>query len=302
MAQDATLAARRLCTRKPPHRGSGRGHGHYLTRGNDVDQSTCPQCGKVCADRRAMFIHHKRIHGVSLVRPPCSVDGCTEPVVAGSYCSTHYAYDRRHGYPVFVRPPERLCDVPGCIGKHDAHGYCGPHAQMFRRCGDPLAGNPTRAQRWMAKVDMDGPLHHDPSRGPCWRWTSTTSRSGYGAFSVDGSTVAAYKWGYEFIVGEVPDGLQLDHTCHDWRVCEGGPGCPHRSCVNPSHLEVVTPQENWRRSNNLMAVNARKTHCIRGHEFTPENTYTTARGRRSCRRCMADASARYRAKNRSADL
>lgn len=30
-----------------------------------------------------------------------------------------------------------------------------------------------------------------------------------------------------------------------------------------------------------------KTHCKRGHEFTPENTYTTVRGGRQCRSCLA---------------
>jgi len=36
-------------------------------------------------------------------------------------------------------------------------------------------------------------------------------------------------------------------------------------------------------------ANARKTHCKRDHEFTPENTYLTVQGARECRTC-----ARYR--------
>lgn len=31
--------------------------------------------------------------------------------------------------------------------------------------------------------------------------------------------------------------------------------------------------------------NARKTHCLRGHEFTDENTYRDSKGSRQCREC-----------------
>ena len=34
-----------------------------------------------------------------------------------------------------------------------------------------------------------------------------------------------------------------------------------------------------------MNTRAKKTHCKRGHEFTEENTYIDARGRRVCRAC-----------------
>lgn len=32
-----------------------------------------------------------------------------------------------------------------------------------------------------------------------------------------------------------------------------------------------------------------KTHCRRGHEFTPENTYVSPKGHRSCRTCARKA-------------
>jgi hypothetical protein len=64
----------------------------------------------------------------------------------------------------------------------------------------------------------------------------------------------------------------------------------HRRCVNPEHLEPVTSAVNTRRGRSPSAVNARKTHCVRGHEFTPQNTawkVSTARPRprRLCRAC-----------------
>lgn len=94
----------------------------------------------------------------------------------------------------------------------------------------------------------------------CWLWTAALSQDGYGLFR-DGRSQSAHRWLYKQLVGEIPDGLQLDHLC---RV---------RNCVNPAHLEPVTLAENARRG--------RLTHCKRGHELTPENTYV----QRACKLC-----------------
>ena len=71
---------------------------------------------------------------------------------------------------------------------------------------------------------------------PCWVWTGTRQRNGYGSFGVKGRTLRAHRWSYEFYVGPIPAGLQIDHLC---RV---------RNCVNPEHLEPVTHAENMRRA------------------------------------------------------
>jgi hypothetical protein len=39
----------------------------------------------------------------------------------------------------------------------------------------------------------------------------------------------------------------------------------------------------------LPAINARKTHCIHGHEFTVENTNIRPNGWRECRACKREA-------------
>lgn len=46
----------------------------------------------------------------------------------------------------------------------------------------------------------------------------------------------------------------------------------------------VTCRVNILRGDGVAAINARKTACKRGHEFTPENTYMNG-GRRVCRTC-----------------
>jgi hypothetical protein len=108
----------------------------------------------------------------------------------------------------------------------------------------------------------------------CWHWTGRVARDGYGFLHVGGGRyVLAHRWSYEHHVGPIPEGLTIDHLC---RV---------RHCVNPEHLEPVTQRVNNLRSESEPAKNARKTHCKRGHEFTPENTYRHRDGRRECGTC-----------------
>ena len=106
----------------------------------------------------------------------------------------------------------------------------------------------------------------------CWAWTGRTHK-GYGRYG----GVQAHRVAYELVIGPISAGLELDHTCRN------------PLCVNPDHLEPVTRSENMRRRY------ATQSHCKRGHEFTPENTYTGL-GVRQCRACQREAVARYRAR------
>lgn len=115
----------------------------------------------------------------------------------------------------------------------------------------------------------------------CWEWKRSLS-TGYGQIHVvgQGKRVYAHRVVWEMLNGPVPEGKELDHLCRN------------RCCINPAHLEPVTHSLNVRRSFTPPAVNAKKTHCKRGHEFTPENVYSKPDGGRVCRRCELERSRR----------
>ena len=135
--------------------------------------------------------------------------------------------------------------------------------------------------------------HKVEQAGECWAWTATKN-SGYGHFWHGTGRVYAHRWAYEEMVGPIPEGLTLDHICHDPDLCQGGPSCPHRSCVNPEHLNPVPSAVNTLRSNSITAVHARKTHCAHGHLLGPSRRCAvcrTANGRafKARRRALRNA-------------
>jgi hypothetical protein len=136
------------------------------------------------------------------------------------------------------------------------------------------------AKRFWASVDTSAGLTG------CWPWLGRIGTLGYGVLTVAQYPFTAHTIAYELLVGPVPAGLTLDHRCHtDDASCPGGNTCPHRHCVNPAHLEPVTALENVLRGRGPSAVNARKTHCMRGHAFDADNTTIRLGGGRECRAC-----------------
>lgn len=113
----------------------------------------------------------------------------------------------------------------------------------------------------------------------CWYWTGPLESNGYGKYG--------RKWvhriAYEKAFGEIPVSLKIDHTCHNGTGCDLGDNCPHRRCVNPSHLEAVTHRENTKRGQK----GQRRTNCRAGHDLTDnQNLYFRNDGSYRCKECV----------------
>ena len=121
----------------------------------------------------------------------------------------------------------------------------------------------------------------EPNSG-CWLWDGALIHSGYGTFSVNNRRRLAHRVSYEMEKGTIPAGLEIDHLCR------------LRSCVNPAHLEAVTPSQNVRRSLSPAALNAKRIECPQGHSLSGNNVELLKGKWRICRRCRVDRNRRRR--------
>ena len=118
------------------------------------------------------------------------------------------------------------------------------HYQRWLRHGDPRGGGPacysTPEEAFIARTER---------RGKCLVWTGAKNGKGYGLLKVNGRFTRAHRYAYEEAYGPIPDGMLIDHICHN------------RTCVNVEHLRLATHQQN---SSNLAGATARSSTGVRG--------------------------------------
>lgn len=122
------------------------------------------------------------------------------------------------------------CGQPTKVARYsDArHGYVAGAPRPYVRGHNRLTSGTDPVERfWSLVTKTEG----------CWFWTGRVERTGYGRLNLTGGRrVLVHRFSYEMAAGPILHGLTIDHLCRE------------RTCVNPSHMEVVTRAENTRRA------------------------------------------------------
>jgi hypothetical protein len=103
----------------------------------------------------------------------------------------------------------------------------------------------------------------------CWNWTGCTFPGGYGSFSISRKNQAAHRVSYEMAFGPIPDGMEIDHTCHE------------RGCVNPNHLRLATHKQNSENRAGARADNRTGIRGVHWHSQTRRYRATVYHNKRS---------------------
>lgn len=147
----------------------------------------------------------------------------------------------------------------------------------------PYANVTQLPQRMQTKIHME--ICTVPGLSPfCWVWTGARNdrRGGYGYAHHEGKFWRVHRLTYTLLIGEIPDGLELDHRC---KV---------RACCHPGHVEPVTHSVNLARGENGW----RKPECKYGHPLVGHNLFERKRGHLTiweCRTCINAHARRRRA-------
>lgn len=137
----------------------------------------------------------------------------------------------------------RECKHPGCDVVAYKVGYCNGHYIRSRRGSEmdrPIGKRGDDPERFWQKVNK---------AGDCWEWTAYRDRAGYGRFEVEGIPRLAHRVSFKMAFGSIPDGAEIDHTCHN------------PACVRPKHLRPATRSEN---AQNMAGARADSSSGARG--------------------------------------
>jgi len=107
----------------------------------------------------------------------------------------------------------------------------------------------------------------------CWEWQGWVNRNGYCHITLKRKGILAHRFIFMYYYNNIDSKMTIHHKCYN------------RKCVNPIHLEQMSYRENILHGNTMASINAQKTHCPQGHEYTSDNTYINSRNSRVCKIC-----------------
>ena len=123
----------------------------------------------------------------------------------------------------------RDCAFPGCTRPRRKGPLCSRH-KIQQRAGIPLTPLPPVSN---GTEPLEQRMEWRTERtDSCWNWTGATNSQGYGQLRFGNKAIYAHRVAWEMNNGPIPDGLVVDHMCHN------------RRCVNPAHLQIVTQKQN----------------------------------------------------------
>lgn len=178
---------------------------------------------------------------------------------------------------VIIKRKKKSCSFPNCTKPKRRLGYCDGHYSQIKSGRElkPLKfKRPNNTEPIIKYTEIPCPVKG--LEGPCHIFTGIIDRDGYGKIrpAPKAKRVSVHRYVWKKFKGYIPP-YPLDHQCRN------------RACCNVKHLRVVTERQNaLENSISITAINAKKTHCKYGHEFTEQNTYRNKSGGRVCRTCQ----------------
>lgn len=140
---------------------------------------------------------------------------------------------------------KRTCSVDGCDRPTIALGWCTRHYQRWQKHGHPTVdlSPDAKAARTLEAKGLA------ISNG-CTVWAGYIARNGYGYMSFRGVRTEAHRVAWTLANGPIPDGMEIDHRCHN------------RACMNADHLRLATTSQNHQHRQGANRSN--KSSGVRG--------------------------------------
>ena len=123
----------------------------------------------------------------------------------------------------------KICKEPGCVKPVKARGWCSTHHRRWLRHGHTRCTRVTirSVNDFIQHIDL---VMVDPKLGHCHEFLGN-SQQGYGRVWM-GRRWQAHRLAWTMAVGPIPDGMQVNHLCHN------------RACIRIDHLRLGTHQDN----------------------------------------------------------